>query len=82
MLLMARKCCNNRTENIILLLYETFMHPHLEHCVWFWYLQRKKEKVQRKAATRIGMDQLPHEEKLKMVGHFNVESRRLKAIYG
>lgn len=63
-----------------MLLYETLMDPHLERCAWFWHL--KQEKVQRKAATTIGMDQLPCEAKLKVVGHFKWESRRLRATRG
>lgn len=79
--MMAGKRYNNITGGITLLLYGTLTHTHLERCVWFWYLQLRKEKLQQKAAAVIGMDPLPC-EKLKMVGHFSWESRRLKVTYG
>lgn len=75
------KGTENKRKGIILLLFKTFVCPHLESCVRFRSLQLKKyvvelEKVERREAKMIMvMQQLLYEKTLKRLEVFNSEKK-------
>ena len=72
-------------KDSLLLLYKTYVRPHLEYCVQAWspYLEKDKvllEKVQRRATKLVPeLKELSYEDRLKGLGLTTLETRRERA---